>query len=144
MGVIGWSLAFVALVVGARAASFVFEGIVPALLLAAVAAVTLWPIKAANDERSRTREATVHAALGSPHPGSTWLSEQELTDRTSFNRATQEGSSTMTAHPNGKWGRAVGFEPLSRLPQHQHWCYMCGTAHRHDEQCREGAEARHG
>jgi hypothetical protein len=48
----------------------------------------------------------------------------------------------MTAHQNGKWDRPIGFKTLSRLPQHQHWCYKCGTAHRHGEECREVGKKR--
>ncbi len=92
MGVIGWSLAFVALVVGAGAGLFILGAVVPALLLAAGAAVALWRVKAANDRRSAAREATIRAHLDSPVPGPTWLTGQELTDRTTHSRATREGS----------------------------------------------------
>ena len=92
MGVVGWSLAFLGLGAGASVAFFIFEGIIPTLLLTAVALVALWRANAANDKQSAAREATTLAALGSPPLGATWLSGQELTDRTSFDRATQEGS----------------------------------------------------
>ena len=92
MGIIGWSLAFVALVAGAGAGLFVSGSIVPTLLLAAGSVVALWRAKAANDRRSSAREATARAHLGALPPGPTWLTGQDLTDRTSYSRATREGS----------------------------------------------------
>ena len=86
MGVTGWSLAFIGLVAGAGAGLFIFEGTVPALLLAAVALVSLCRLKTANDERSAARQGST------PLRGPTWLSGQELRDRTSFDLATREGS----------------------------------------------------
>ena len=48
----------------------------------------------------------------------------------------------MTAHQSGKWGRVIGNKPQSRLPQQQCWCYMCRTAHRFDEACRDIGKKR--
>jgi hypothetical protein len=92
VGIIGWSLAFVALVAGAGAGLVIFEGIVPALPMAAGMAVALWRLKAANDRRSAAREALVGAALGPPLPGPTWLDGEGIRDRTSYSRPTREGS----------------------------------------------------
>ena len=50
----------------------------------------------------------------------------------------------MTAHQSGKWGRPIGHKDVSRLGQQQSWCYMCKTAHRHGEPCREIGKKRIG